>query len=247
MAEETKEVKKKFRPQFSNAARGKKFSLYGDDFDGNYMRISELRDMLPRFKEFYYQKREELPNIQAVKVILLFNELIAPDRFFPYPNQYRQWRKKWDLDIARKTMGAELALEVPEKKTIVKTQDEQNNLLVPTENELEAGAKTLGGELMNDAMNMLRQDQASGDDMYDDEILIKRRHYVLNVFNFVMRAVNAKEALIIKKQQEKRETASFLMDLIRRSTAGRVTPDEMNLLKSSLTPVQNVESQPAHQ
>jgi hypothetical protein len=94
---------------------------------------------------------------------------------------------------------------------------------------------------------MLRQDQESGEDMYEDEILIKRRHYVLNVFNFVMRAVNQKEALLIKKQQEKRETASFLMDLIRKSTAGRVTPEEMTLLKSSIVPAQNEQPQPTHQ
>jgi hypothetical protein len=246
MTEPNKEIKQENKR--SNAARGVKFSIYGDDFDGRYMRISELRDLIPQFKDFYYEKKKDNPNIPAIKIILMFNELIAPKRFYPWANQYRVWRKKWDADIARMTLGAELALEKPKVRAINKTRDENNNLIiVPTESELEAGAKTLGGELMNDAMRMLRQDQISGEDLYEDEILIKRRHYVLNVFNYVMRAVNAKEALNIKKNQEKRETASFLMDLIRKSTAGRVTPEEMNLLKSSITPTQqNVESQPIH-
>ncbi|MBT9151003.1 MAG: hypothetical protein DDT40_01184 [candidate division WS2 bacterium] len=85
---------------------------------------------------------------------------------------------------------------------------------------------------MNDAMNILKKDQVY-EEHYDDEVIMKRRNYVLNVFNFVTRAVHSKQALLIRGQSERRETAGFLMDLVRRSTAGKITPDEMVLLKQS--------------
>lgn len=205
---------------------------YADEY--GYMRIAELRDYIPKFKEFYYEKKLESPKRSAIDILNAFNEIIKPARFYPYTTQYRLWRKKWDIEIQGKLMGVELAMTVPEVK-VVKTRDDQNVMIVPGDSELEQGAKTLGGELMNDAMTMLKGDQQN-EEFYDDEVLIKRRNYVLNVFNFVMRAVNQKEALAIKRQAEKRETASFLMDLVRRSTAGKITQEELDLMKNSIKP-----------
>lgn len=210
-----------------------------------YQKIGEIRDLIPRFKEFYYAKLEELPNYSKLKLIDDFNNTIAPQVFKPYPSQYRRWYRRWDEDILAKVAGAKMALTSPERKA-VRVRDENNQMIVPTENELESGAKTLGGELMNDAMEMLKSDQMN-EDLYDDEVLIKRRSYILNVFNYVMSAVSRKEALAIKRSQEKRETAGFLMDLIRRSTAGKITPDEMQLFRDSVAPqTQNYEQPVGH-
>ncbi len=208
-----------------------KFFLYGND--GLYMKIGDLKEFIPRFKDYYYDKKQENPNASVIGIITSFNEMIAPDKFYPYPTQYRIWRKKWDREILEKAMGAVLAVESPVSKAI-KTRDEQNNLMIPTDEDMEDGAKTLGAELVNDAMMMLKKDQAMGEDMFTDEMLVKRRRYVLTVYNHVISAANRKEALKIKKQQEKRETAGFLMDLIRSSTAGHMSQDDIDILKGSV-------------
>jgi len=223
MAEETPQKKEYLNSQ------GKKLGCWYKNFDGKFNKLAEIRDLIPKFKDFYYSKKLEDPNWSSVKLIDSFNAIITPQRFFPTSDMYNRWRKHWDDDIAQKTLGMKLS-KIDEK--IIVTRNERNELLVPNENQLEQGAKTLAGELMNDAMNILKNDQVK-EELYDDEIIVKRRHYVLNVFNFVMRAVHTKQALAIKSQTEHRETTGFLMDIVRRSTAGKITPEEMVLLKQS--------------
>jgi len=208
------------------------FKYYEANFDGRYMRLDEIREFIAQFKEYYYEKKMENPNLASRKIINDFNTTIHPNKFHPYTQQFRRWRKRWDEEIISRLEGARVYLDSPEVKAI-QTRDEQNNLLVPSEKELESGAKNLAGELMNDAMTMLKGDQQN-EDLFEDEVLIKRRQYVLSVFNYVIRAVNAKDALNIKRNQEKRETAGFLMDLVRRSTAGGISENDMSLLKDSL-------------
>ena len=223
MTEETLQKKEYLNRQ------GKKLGYWYKNFDGKFNKLAEIRDLIPRFKDFYYEKKLEDSSWTSTKLIDSFNELIAPQRFFPTGDMYRRWRKRWDDEIAQKVLGMKLS-KIDER--IVETRNERNELLVPNENQLEQGAKTLAGELMNDAMNILKNDQVK-EELYDDETIVKRRHYVLNVFNFVMRAVHTKQALAIKNQTEHRETTGFLMDIVRRSTAGKITPEEMVLLKQS--------------
>ncbi len=203
----------------------RKFSFY-ENFDGHYQKIGELKELIPQFKAFYYAERRKDAQRSAIKIINDFNRQIAPSTFFPWEKQYRLWRKKWDAElIAEQTYKRE-------QRQLIKMQDEQNALVVPDEYTLEKGTQTLAGELLNDAMGILKGDQESGDS-FEEEILIKRRSYVLNVFNYVTRAVQGKEALKIKSHAEKRETLGFLTVLINRSTAGKITPDEMQLLKQA--------------
>lgn len=232
MAEETPTKKEYLNKQ------GKKLGCWYKNFDGKFSKLAEIRDLIPKFKDFYYSKKLEDPNWTSIKLVDAFNEVIVPQRFFPTTDMYKRWRRRWDDEIAQKALGMKLS-KIDEK--IVVTRNEQNKLLSPSDNELELGGKTLAGELMNDAMNILKNDQVR-EELYDDEIIVKRRHYVLNVFNFVMRAVHTKQALLIKGRAEKRETAGFLMDIVRRSTAGKITPEEMVLLKQSFGRNQNEQS-----
>jgi len=204
----------------------KRFSFY-ENFDGRYQKIGELKELIPQFKAFYYVERRRDPERSAIKIINDFNRQIAPLTFFPWEKQYRLWRKKWDAElIAEQTYKRE-------QHQLIKMQDEQNAVIVPDEYTLEKGTQTLAGELLNDAMGILKGDQEGGD-AFEEEILIKRRSYVLNVFNYVTRAVQGKEALKIKSHAEKRETLGFLTAMLNRSTAGKITPDEMQLLKQSV-------------
>lgn len=213
-------------------AQGKRRLSFYEGFDGHYHKVGEIRDLIPQFKAFYYADKRKDPSKSAIKIINDFNRQIAPLTFFPWEKQYRLWRKKWDAELLTEKG---YKIQQREIRQLVKLQDEQNATIVPDEHTLELGAHTLAGELLNDAMGILKRDQDS-EDAYEEEILIKRRNYVLNVFNYVMRAVHGKEALKIKSNAEKRETFGFLTALINRSTAGKITDEEMELLKQSVAP-----------
>lgn len=211
---------------------GKRRLSFYDGFDGHYHKIGEIRDLIPQFKAFYYAEKRKDPSRSAIKIINDFNNQIVPLTFFPWEKQYRLWRKKWDTELLAEAGYLQPQREV---KPLIKLQGEQSAVIVPDEYALERGAQTLAGELLNDAMNLLKKDQ-SEEDIFEDEILIKRRNYILNVFNYVTKAVHGKEALKLKSNAEKRETLGFLTALLNRSTAGKITADEMTLLKQSVAP-----------
>jgi len=218
----------------SKTSNTKKFSFY-ENFDGHYHRVGEIKELISQFKVFYYTEKRKEPERSAIKIINDFNKQIAPLTFFPWEKQYRLWRRKWDAELLAEQGYKAQQQEVSQ---LVKLRDEQNTAVVPDEHALEVGAHTLAGELLNDAMHLLKRDQ-DNEDAYDDEILVKRRTYILNVFNYVTRAVHSKESLKIKSNADKRETLGFLTQLINKSTAGKISADEMMLLKQSIVPNQN--------
>ncbi len=205
-----------------------KFSFY-EGFDGHYHKVGELRELIPQFRAFYLAERRKEATKSAIKIINEFNQSIAPLTFFPWEKQYRLWRKKWDAELIAERGYREEQRAI---RQLVHLQDEQKAMIVPDEYALESGARTLGGELLNDALSILKRDQES-EDAYDDDIIVKRRNYVLNVFNYVMRATHNKEALNLKSNAEKRETADFMMTLLKSARAGKLTEDEMQLIRAS--------------
>lgn len=207
----------------------KKFSFY-ENFDGHYHKVGEIKELIPQFKAFYYAEKSKDQQRSAIKIINDFNTQITPLTFFPWEKQYRLWRKKWDAELLAENGYKKQQREI---RQIIKLQDEENTVIVPDEYALEVGTHTLAGELLNDAMNLLKRDQED-EGIYNEEIIVKRRNYILNVFNYVTRAVQGKEALKLKSNADKRETFGFLTALINRSTAGKITPDEMSLLKQSV-------------
>lgn len=213
--------------------RGREVSKMSFYWRPHYAKVEELRDLIPRFKEFYYQKKQENPDLREKDVIDSFDaELAASGRIFnPWPSTLRGWRKRWDADIALKMRDAKALLR-PEQR-MIQTRDEAGALMLPSDEQMEGAAMNLGAELMNDAMTMLKGDQVN-EDLYEDEVLIKRRNYALNVFNFVMRSVHKKSELKLKANQEKRETASWMMDMVRASAAGKITKDDFKLMRDSI-------------
>lgn len=209
----------------------KRFSFY-ENFDGRYHKVSELRDLIPQFKAFYYAEKRKDPSMSAIKIINAYNAQITPLTFFPWEKQYKLWRKKWDAELLAIEGYQEQQREV---RQLIRVRDEQNALIVPSDDSLEAGAKTLGGELLNDALSILKKDQEE-EDLYEDEIIVKRRNYVLNVYNYITRSAHSKEALRLKSNDDKRQTMGFLMDLMSMATAGKLTDEDMELLRQPGTP-----------
>ncbi|KKM77142.1 hypothetical protein LCGC14_1373070 [marine sediment metagenome] len=229
MAEETK--KKRLDPVG--------LQIYGDGFVG-FQRLRDINDLIPAFKDFYYQVKIKDPNETLSKILTEFNiEVCVPaDRkFHPSMSQMRIWRKKWDLDLLQQIQNKDL--EIVERKNIhqvIKTRNENRELVLGAvdDTQLETGVKTLGGEILNDALQMLRDDQEL-DEIYTDETLIKRRNYIVNVFAHVTRLVHGKAALMLKASEEKRSNVGFLISLLSRASSGKMTDEEMKLLKTSYT------------
>jgi hypothetical protein len=214
--------------------------MYGETFTG-FQRIAECNDLIPSFKDWYYQEKVLNPNATLRHIITSFNEKVSVPmgrKFHPQLGAVRQWRKKWDLDLMQKLRGTEIV--TTEKKQIqqlIKTRNEQGDIVMggADDNSLEAGVRTLGGELINDAAQMLRDDQEL-EEIYDEETLIKRRNYIVNVFAHTTRLVHGKAALMLKASEEKRNTAGFLMSLLAKATAGKMSDEEMALLKTAYVP-----------
>lgn len=212
---------------------------FGESFEG-FQKVADLRPNLPAFKEFYYTKKVQDTTLSSRQILIEFNETIAPDKFHPYPNQLKFWTAKWDKNILEQ-MGYKTEKGLIVKGDVyqhIKTRAQDQSLAygTPEDETLEAATRTLGGELVNDALSMLRNDQEL-EEIYDSDELIRRRTYVVNVFAHVTRSVHKKAELMLKASQEKRETAGFLMDLMRSAAAGKLTQEQIDLMKSSTVSV----------
>jgi hypothetical protein len=104
----------------------------------------------------------------------------------------------------------------------------------PSYDSLEETLQTFGGELLNDAMTQMRNDQDL-EDMFESDELMRRKNHVLNVFSHVTTMVHSKASLMLKTSEEKRNNASFLMDLMKKSTSGEMSLEEIQALKSTYT------------
>lgn len=222
-------------------------SIYGSGFKG-YMRLEHYKDLISSFKDWYYQEKIKNPNETLQHIVRGFNKEVCEPlnrMFHPSMGQMRLWRAKWDLDLMQQMRDKEITtLQGKDVHQLIKTRNDERQLVLGTvdDNQLEAGIRTLGGELMNDALQMLRDDQEL-DEVYTTDELMKRRNYVVNVFAHSTRLVHGKAALMLKASEEKRNTAGFLMSLLARATAGKMSDEEMGLLKSSYVPHQNEPAQ----
>ena len=221
-------------------------SFYGDRF-WKFTKVGEMVELLPLFKEFYYAERVKNMKGSIPEMMQRFNvEYAYPENktFYPYPSQLKLWRRKWDRDILEKKYEMKMEDDAitprREIQQVIKTRNENNELArAPQDGELEVGLRTLGGELTNDALQMLRDDQEL-EDIYDTDELIKRRNYIVGVFGHVTKLVHGKAALMLKASEEKRNNANFLMTLLAKASAGKISDEEVEVLEVSYTPKDNV-------
>jgi hypothetical protein len=209
-------------------------SYYGETFRGFQLK-KEWEETLPSYRDFYMDAKTLDPNANNKAIVRQFNEEICVPsgvRFHPNLSQLWIFNKKWDYELSKERETPGLAVQRKEIAQFIKTKTELGEHLPPADNSLEAGVRTLGGELLNDAFQMLKDDQELGD-IYDNETLIKRRNYVVGVFGHVTKMVQGKAALMLKASQEKRENAGFLMDILSKATSGTLTEEDMTLLKSA--------------
>lgn len=202
-----------------------------------FQRLADITHLIPQFKRFYFvQKRRDI-NKNTHEIIDEFNSgLEAGQVFNPNPSQYAKWRMKWDEQIVSELTAEGHVVVMPKimSRQLV-TVDPEGNNLIPRAEDLMGGTQTLAGKLLNDANAMLEADQEV-DEFYTADELIKRRGYVLNVFNHVSKILQGDKMIAIKANAEKRETANFMMDLMKRATAGKLDAATIANLKKSYQP-----------
>ena len=213
--------------------------VYGLEFNG-FQSAVDYNDLLPTFKDWYYSKKLKNRDESLRSILQSFNaEVCNPmeRKFFPQLYTARKWRDKWDADMRQQIDDG--AIVVPEKNTrqVVKTRDEHGRITLGSadDNQLEAGVRSLGGELLNDAFQTLKDTQELEDTFSSAEIH-QRKNYVLNVLGYATRMAHGKAALMLKASQEKRDTTGFLMGLLAKASSGNMTDEELALLKTAYAP-----------
>ena len=226
--DDTKAVETQEPQAHGGSLKRKSYPTYAG-FDGRFRRLAEVRDRIPAFREFYIEKRyvDKDNKLSAIKIVDQFNELNPPGDFFPESGMYRRWRNKWDDEAVGLAKTAEIRLAEREERKLI---DPEAN---PTMVQLEESMHTLGAELANDAMTTLRETQ-DREEYFDDEVVVKRKQYALNVFAYITKAAHSKTALDLKKHGEARETAGFMLDILRRANAGKLSDDELAVLRGSV-------------
>src|SRR5690606_34814213 len=119
------------------------------------------------------------------KIVDMFNASTPPGDFFPQTGMYQRWRKKWDAEHSGLVHTAEERLALREETRLI---DPNAN---PTMTQLEESMHTLGAELANDAMQTLRETQ-DREEYFDEEVVVKRKAYALNVFAYITKAAHSK-------------------------------------------------------
>lgn len=217
------------QPQ-GGALKRKKYPTYAG-FDGRFRKIDELRDRLPAFRDFYIERRFIAgEKLSALKIVDQFNAITPPGDFFPHATMFARWRKRWDAEQSGLVKNAETRIRERETRAVVPVSEG----VVPAMEQLEEGMMTLGAELANDAMQTLRDTQER-EELFDDEVVVKRKQYALNVFSYVTKAAHSRAALDIKRHAESRETAGFMLDILKRATAGKLSAEDLATLRGSAT------------
>lgn len=203
--------------------------IYGAAFDGKYHTVKDSIDLVDKFKAYYFERKRADINLGSSKIMADFNAEIAPLCFYPYPDTYKGWRKKWDKAILQ-----EQGLAVEEEKRKEGVRNSINavdmELTGSTDERLERKSNTLADLLLDDAMKMITSEEGE-EEMFDEKTKIKRKSYALNVFKEITKKVQGKEALALKRSAESRENAGFLLNLLNRAQAGKLTEDQLKLIK----------------
>lgn len=115
---------------------------------------------------------------------------------------------------------------------------------IPVEERIERKAETLAEKILNDAEELLEEANnktyidANGEVQKADTI--KTKKYVASVVGIVSKMVQGKQSLRLKKNEDTRNNASFLMDLLKKAQSG-----EMNLTQIDSLKQKNINEQTA--
>lgn len=214
-------------------------AMYGEKFT-HFQKREELLETIPLFKEYYYQVKSADFHKKVTPMLREFNEVMCyPEgkAFHPTSSMVQHWRKKWDRDLMLRAKGLSVGFDPDISAAtieLVKVRSESGEMVAPEESELEKGVRVLGGELVNDAMTMLKDDQEMPE-ILSESGLIRRRNYVVDVFANITKQLHGNATLQLKRSQETRENAGFLMSLLSKASSGELTDEQLGLLEGTTT------------
>lgn len=207
-------------------------SSYGPLYDGRLRKLKELIDFVPVYKEFYLQARRADPTVSAMKLIRQFNEENPNVNFWPYPAQYKSWRKKWDAQFLREQGFIEDQLHEA-RAVIVRNKVHGDITLQPTDDSLEEKSNRLGDILIEDAIRSLENDQQN-EELFKSDELVKRKSHYLKVFSEITKKVQGKEGLRLRRSDAAVNAGNFLTSLMDRAKTGRMSQEELAQLTGSV-------------
>jgi hypothetical protein len=186
-----------------------------------YQRVGEIAHLVHSFRDFWKEAKRLSPNRTRAQILEQFGLSILPQTFNPFPNQLTSWEKKWGYEMERDHSKPTFSADgVP----VIRTDE---SLMMGAT--LGSKSKRLADVLMDDALRMLNEDE----DEYSAETNIKRKDHAMKVMAHVWKLDQKDQELALKRNADKRESAGFLMNLVRKATAGKLTENELELMRGS--------------
>lgn len=190
----------------------------------------------------YYLEQRKAGRTDVMQIFREYRkdlELAGKEWFNPYPNVIKNWFKKWEMSLP---FTARKVAVVSNKETRNKKETALAERKIEYE-ELESGAKTLQALLIEDANKTLEESNTPyemfGDDGFMDKeahekLRIKKKEFALGVAKEILGGVHKHQLVAIKKNKEGRETAGFLMDLMRQAASGELSDASVQLLDDAI-------------
>jgi len=201
-----------------------------------------LEEIIEGFRLFYMEERKagRTDLMQIFREYRKNTQMYKKIWFNPYPNQVKGWIKNW-----------EQSLPVHIRKVAIKGRDtvkkNQVNVKAIEYADLEDGSKNLQSLLIDDAEQLMKEsntdyeliDVAGGywsKEEYE-KTRIKKKALALSIAKEVLSGVHKHQTIQIKRNKEGRETAGFLMDLMKQATSGELSEKDLELLDNSVPSV----------
>lgn len=158
--------------------------------------------------------------------------------FNPYRNVVEGFFRRWEQSLpfhVKKIVRNKDTQKMPEKRVLMKEV---------AYHELESSSKNLQQILVDDALDLIDESKKDyeaidanggiwGRTDYE-KIRLAKKKLALAISEKVLAGAHKYQLIALKKNSEKRATAGFLMDLVRRSAAGDISEQEMEVLENSV-------------
>jgi hypothetical protein len=185
--------------------------LYGLSFE-NISELPDIKHLVPVFRDYFYGLYSQYPDITIEQAVQQFITKLPPGVIFhPSPNLLQVWNVQWKEN-------ADYMAKIP--------------TVCPDDGYLDSGIRTLAGELLIDAHSTLREASNPAEDITPrDRVGMKR--YVTSILQTITTMVHGKARIMLQASSEKRENASFAVDLLQKATSGKLTSEDITLLRES--------------
>lgn len=214
---------------------------YQGQQEGVWSKVGDLMPHLAAFKAYYMAKRYSHGGKQSSFRALVdgYNATLPTPAIFPRNNWLMARAEEWDdqaMDaIGRKPTEAPTAL-TPQEQHSVELSAAIDRPKPPVRSQ-ESRLGTLGDALLDDALVSI---QITSD---DPEIALKQKTYALNVYNYVTRNKLKQREIDIKEGAGKLANAGFMLDLLNAAATGKLTAENLALLKEAGATVKMTDEQ----